>query len=136
MAYGGCRGGEGGRIVFRDTATGDAASVCLTDNATLDLSGHQGGITLANLDLAGGVLCVGLGPQATPIAVTQRLALRGTLSWVFAGDGGAPATPTTLLAAPGLDAATAAACTGNAVGGRSPRFAAVDGALQVSFAPA
>lgn len=133
IAYGGIRGGGGGRVVFRDAATGDGASVYLADNAELDLSAHQGGLQLANLDLAGGVLRVVVTGTSTPIAVTGRLALRGGTTFAFLASGEIPSVPVTVLTAPNLAAFSAAQFAGNAVGGKAPRFEIQGQSLRVSF---
>lgn len=133
MAHGGSRGGGGGRIVFRDTAMGDAASVYLADNAELDLSAHRGGLSLANLDLAGGVLRVALGSAPTPLQVSGRLAIRGSATFAFEGANTAPAAPLTLLTAPNLGEFAASQFAGNAVGGKAPTFSVQGQNLQVRF---
>ncbi len=134
IAYGGSRGGGGGRIVFRDTATADAASVYLSDNAELDLSAHQGGLRVANLDLAGGVLRMPVGGSSAPIAVSGRLALRGAAAFAFQGTAAATGAPITLLTAPNLAEFTAEQFTGNDLGGKAPAFTIVGQSLQVHFA--
>lgn len=133
IAYGGSRGGGGGRIVFRDAATGDAASVYLADNAELDLSAHPGGLGLANLDLAGGVLRMSVGGTSVRITLSGRLALRGASAFAFQGTTVAVGSPLTLLTAPNLSDFSAGQFSGNAVGGKVPAFTIVGQSLQVVF---
>jgi hypothetical protein len=133
MAYGGSRGGRGGRIVFRDAATGDAASVYLADDAELDISAHKGGFGLANLDLAGGVLQVTVGGTLPLIQLSGRLAMRGGTVFAFQGGSVTVGTPFTLLTAVNLDEFSAAQFSGNAVSGMTPTFSIVGQSLQVVF---
>jgi len=56
IAYGGTNGGYGGRIVFYDVSSGGTAKVQLFGNGELDISDHTKGVTIASLDLSGGII--------------------------------------------------------------------------------
>lgn len=133
IAYGGTSGGYGGKITFYDNSSGGAASVGLTDNGELDLSDHSGGLTLANLDLAGGIIRVQLGATPTSLTLTGQLGISGYTTFSFAQSGVTSGTPYTLLTAPNLSDFSADQFNGNSVGRMSPTFAIVGNALQVTF---
>lgn len=134
IAYGGTDGGYGGKIAFYDNSSGGTASVYLADNGELDLGDHSGGLTLGNLDLAGGILRVQLGANPTSLALSGELAIRDYTTFSFQGSGVASGTPYTILSAPNLSDFSADQFAGNSVDGMTPTFAIVGNDLQVTFA--
>ena len=75
IAHGGVADGNGGRIIFADSATGGTAHVSLMGNGTLDLSGHTGGLTIGTLSLLQGVICVSVGPQKPALTTSHAINL-------------------------------------------------------------
>lgn len=134
IAYGGTDGGYGGKIAFYDNSSGGTASVYLADNGELDLSYHTGGLTLGNLDLAGGIIRIELGANPTSLTLTGELAIRDDTTFSFQGSGIASGTPYTILTAPDLGDCSAGQFSGNSVDGMAPTFAIVGNDLQVTFA--
>gem|GEM_PF-5127023 len=133
IAYGGVSGGAGGGIRFEGASTGGSASVYLADNGELDLSEHSGGLGLANLDLAGGILRVRLGATPTSLTLSSALAMRGQACFAFEPEGVSAGTPYTLLSAPNLADFAATQFSGNSVNGLMPSFSIVGTTLQVVF---
>jgi len=134
FAYGGVNGGYGGRIAFYDSSSGGASSISLADNGELDLGDHSGAVTLANLELVGGIIRVKLGDTPTSLTLTGALALPNTTTFSFLSCGIAAGTPYTVLTAPNLSDFSADQFSGNSVDGMTPVFAIVGNALQVTFA--
>jgi hypothetical protein len=56
VANGGVNGGGGGAILFRGASTGGTARVEVFDNAYLDISGRQPGVTIGSIEGSGDVL--------------------------------------------------------------------------------
>lgn len=134
FAYGGTNGGYGGKIAFYDNSSGGTSSISLVDNGELDLSYHAGGVTLANLELRGGIIRVTLGSTPTSLALTGALALPYPTTFSFQSSGVSAGTPYTVLTAPNLADFSAEQFNGNSVDGMTPTFAIVGTALQVTFA--
>ncbi|GGB93572.1 PE family protein [Marinobacterium zhoushanense] len=137
IAYGGTNGGYGGKIAFYDEASGGTASVQLLGNGELDIGNHNGGLTIGELDLSGGILSVQLGGEATGLNVSGALSINASRVvfsfWKKQGGGFAFNTPYTLLTNANLSSFSAAQFAGNSLDGVEPTFAIVGDALQVSF---
>jgi len=69
VGVGGTNGGEGGRIEFRDSSTADLARPHLSGNGRLDISQHQGGLTIGSLSGAG---LVDLGSETLLVGRNNR----------------------------------------------------------------
>jgi hypothetical protein len=140
VATGGINGGHGGRIEFSDEATGGEAEVLLFGNGVLDLGDHTGGVTMAALEMTGGVIEMQLGSNLTNLTLTERLTLNSSVAtfefWTKDRGGFEAGTPYTILAAPNLSDFQVEQFSGNSVNGTSPTFTIVGDTLQVTFQPA
>lgn len=134
FAYGGVNGGYGGKVAFYDHSSGGTSSISLADNGELDLSDHSGGVTLANLELVGGIIRVKLGSVPTSLTLTGALALPCATTFSFQSGGISADTPYTVLTAPNLSDYSADQISGNSVDDMTPAFAIVGNVLQVTFA--
>ncbi len=137
IAYGGTRGGYGGRVVFYDQASGGSASVELFGNGTLDIGNHTQGVTIGALALTGGIITTQLGTQTPCLTVSGALTLNSSQTsfsfWKKEGGGFAFNTPYTVLTCAGLSALSPSQFTGNSIDGVAPVFAIVGNDLQVIF---
>lgn len=136
IASGGINGGLGGKIAFYDQSSGGSANIGLYGNATLDISSHNApGLTVANLELAPGIIEVTVGTATTCLAVTGTLAIASSpAAFLFkAGSGFALNTAYTILTAPNLSKLAPSYFTGNALNQGAARFAIVGNSLQVTF---
>lgn len=134
IAHGGTQGGYGGKIVFYDQSAGATASVSLDGNGELDLSDHDGPLTLANLVLNGGILRLQLSGTTTTLNLSGSLLLNGGCSFDFTDTSVTAGTPYTLLNAPNLALYAASQFAGNPVAGLQPSFSLNGTELQVTFA--
>jgi hypothetical protein len=75
IAYGGSNQGSGGMIIFSDKSTGAGALIELIGNGTLDLSKHQGKLSIAKLTLSDGILNIQLGKTATSLHIDTELVM-------------------------------------------------------------
>ncbi len=137
IAHGGTNGGQGGRVVFADNTTGGSASVQLSGNAILDLTGHDGGLTLGTLNLMGGILCLSLGPNPTLLTLTGRLTAGLPVTMIDltfpSGMAPEPGQDYALLQAPNLAAFQANQFTAARIGNAVPEFRIDGTTLMVSY---
>lgn len=75
IAYGGSNQGSGGMIIFSDKSKGAGAFIELIGNGTLDLSEHQGKLSIARLTLSDGILNIQLGKEVTHLHIGNRLVM-------------------------------------------------------------
>ncbi|WP_411766471.1 hypothetical protein [Winogradskyella sp. A3E31] len=78
IAYGGINGGNGGRVLFNDNSNGGSSNIELFGNAELDLSYHNGPITIKSLSLQGGIIKMAINDNPTAIKVSQKLILNSS----------------------------------------------------------
>ena len=134
LAYGGQFGGKGGSITFQDYASGGAAAVGLTGNATLDISGVIGSaLTIEQLSVYDGTVITSVGTPTICLAISSQLSISGgALNFQFSGTV-TPGQAYTVLTAPNLASYTAKQFTGNAIGGNAARFSISGNTVQVTF---
>lgn len=137
IAYGGTNGGYGGRIVFYDASSGGTAKVQLFGNSELDISDHTKGVTIAALDLNGGIIGIELGTNVTSLTVKGDLTINSShtnFSFLKKDKGGfAFNTPYTILTNANLSGFTSDQFSGNCIEGVKPNFAITGNDLQVTF---
>lgn len=137
IAYGGTNGGYGGRIEFYDQSTGDSSTVKLYDNGELDLSYHNGGLSIGRLDVTGGSINIQLGTSTTNLSVEGNLDLYGnSLNFSFYGStksGFAFNTSYTVFGCKNLSDYTASQFSANSIEGVEPTFAINNSELTVSY---
>jgi len=137
IAYGGTNGGCGGRIVFSDVSSGGTAKVQLFGNGELDISDHTKGVTIAALDLNGGIIGIQLGTTVTRLTVKGDLSIKSShanFSFRKKDKGGfALNTPYTILTNVNLASFTSNQFSGNSIEGIEPSFAIVGNDLQATF---
>lgn len=136
IAHGGVKGGQGGKIVFGDWASGGTAHVQLFGNGELDLSGLRQSIGLAVLELAGGMIAMTLGTEAFGLNLTDKLILHSavvTFSFIQAPTGFGFNGSYQILAAPNLSCFNESQFVGNALEGISPTFKILGERLEVSY---
>lgn len=136
IATGGVNGAAGGSIVFYDAATGGAASVWLSGNGTLDISGYgQATLTIGDLEFAPGCIRTILGSTTPCLVLSGTLAIAGSPAAFYfkTGPGFAADTWYTILSAPNLANFSATQFSGNATSAGSPTFRIAGTELQVSF---
>lgn len=134
---GGTNGGYGGRIVFYDVSSGGTAKVQLFGNGELDISDHTKGVTIAALDLNGGIIGIQIGTTVTRLTVKGVLSIKSThanFSFRKNDKGGfAFNTPYTILTNVNLASFTPDQFNGNSIEGVEPSFTIVGNDLQVTF---
>lgn len=137
LAYGGVHDGYGGKIVFYDDANGDMASIHLFGNGELDIGDHTGGLTVAALELTGGIISVQLGTDVTTLTVSGELNIKSGKTvfsfWKKEGGGFAFNTTYTVLSSAKLAGLHAGQFSGNSIEGVEPNFAINGNELQVTF---
>lgn len=137
IATGGTNGAAGGSVVFSGKSSGGAASVHLSGNGTLDLSGYdQPTLTIGDLELAPGCIRTTLGTLTPCLVLSGKLALTASPAAFYfeTGPGFSGNTWYTILTAPNLPEFTAAQFTGNSTSRGAPAFRIAGNELQVSFA--
>ncbi len=137
IAYAGARGGDGGQVLFSDKSTGGSATVQLIGNGVLDLSGHDGGLGIGQLDLTNGILKVQLGTNPTTLSVSGAVNVnRSPVTLVFSfprGHGLKNGVEYPVLQAPNMAELDVAQFVGNAIDGNSPTFVITGDTLKVSY---
>lgn len=137
IAYGGSSNGYGGRIVFYDNASGGSAKVQLSGNGTLDLSHHNTGISIATLELCGGLIEIQLGHTTTALTLTGDLKLNSRhvdFTLLAQAQGGFDFnTAYTILTAANLSEFSPHQFAANYIDGVAPTFTIAGNALQVSY---
>lgn len=83
VAYGGDKGGEGGRIVFYDQSQGGSARVKLHGNGELDLSRHETVLNIANLELSGGIIRLKPSVNTAPLVLSEPLMSNGKVEFIL-----------------------------------------------------
>lgn len=134
VATGGINGGNGGKIVFYSGSSGGTATIGLSGNGTLDVSGAGQALTLGGMNLAGGIIACSLGTRVTGLSVTGNVNILAPVAFSFsAGQGFALDTPYTILTAPNLSKLSLALFSGNGLAQGKPTFAFSGNRLLVSF---
>ncbi|MCG8316549.1 MAG: hypothetical protein MI976_25330 [Pseudomonadales bacterium] len=137
VAQGGSQGGAGGRIMFYDDSQGAAAKVQLYGNGELDIRYHSSGLSIATLELNGGVIAVSLGDKFKGLAVTDKLFINSKdISFYFSledDNGFAFNQAYTLVTSTNLDDGDTHRFSGNSIEGIEPTFKIIGSALQVIF---
>jgi hypothetical protein len=134
LATAGTNGGYGGRIVFYDGSSGGSATIGLSGNATLDVSGAGQSITVGAMNLTGGIIACSLGTQTTNVNVTGNVSITGSVTFSFnAGGGFLTGNAYTILTAANLNGYLASQFLGNAIGQAKPTFSIVNNSLVVTF---
>ena len=137
IANGGINGGYGGRILFKDHASGGASIIELNGNGELDLSSHIGSLTIRTLKLQGGIISIKLGDDTTSLKVAEKLILKSNeTQFLFCFDkknGLEYNTPYEVLTAKNLSDYKNKQFKGNKVNGITPSFSIFKNALVVSY---
>lgn len=130
--------GEGGKIAFYDQSTGGSANINLHGTGILDISDHNGDITIGSLTMSGGVinLQVGTSEYLTSLWITGELtgAMVNFSFWGSDKTGLESGVYYTILGAENLSNYSLDQFTGNNIGNMSPEFSFDEyGNLQVCF---
>ncbi|MET0065319.1 MAG: hypothetical protein ABW076_03145 [Candidatus Thiodiazotropha sp.] len=137
IAYGGTHGGEGGRILFHDQACGGESRVQLFGNAVLDISGHAEGVSIAALEMTGGVIGIRLGARTSSLSVSGGIKLNANqVAFEFQTSKDEPLafnTSYTILSSPNMQAFSAQQFSANPLEGVTPTFSILANELQVTF---
>lgn len=137
IAHGGVKGGKGGKIVFSDWASGGSSHVHLSGNGELNLCGLRQSISVAILELAGGMIAMTLGTAAFGLSLTDKLILHSAaVAFNFSQDQAASLEfnrSYQVLSAPNLSCFNEGQFVGNALDGISPAFKILGDRLEVSY---
>jgi hypothetical protein len=137
IANGGIKGGYGGQIIFCDDSIGGTSKIHLADNGKLDLSLHNGGLTIGELKLQGGIISMNLGTNLTSLNISEKLIIvspdteftflvNKKLSFEFN-------TPYVILTAVNLSEFKPSHFKGNSIENVPPKFTIIENGLLVSF---
>lgn len=137
IAYGGINGGYGGRVLFMDQSSGGSAAVQLSGNGELDISYHDGGLTIGRLELNSGIIRLSLGSSPTTLTVAAELAIISryiNFSFRKKRDGGFELdTPYTILVCDKLSQYSKEVFRGNSIDNVDPDFTIEGNELKVTF---
>jgi hypothetical protein len=137
IANGGINGGYGGQIIFSDDATGGSSSIHLIDNGKLDISLHNGGLTIGELTLQGGIISTNLGTNLTCLNISKKLMLESHQTeftfLVNDNSGFEFNTPYVILTAVNLSEFKTSQFKGTMIQNVPPKFTIVEKGLLVSF---
>lgn len=137
IASGGTNDGLGGRIVFRDKASGGECKVVLMGSGELEIGNHEGPVTIGVLELTGGIINTQLGTDLVGLTLSKELILLSRQATFFFwknDNGGFEFNKAyTILSAPNLSSFTANQFVGNTLDGVQPTFTIMGNELQVSF---
>ena len=137
MAHSGYNGGEGGAISFYDRSNGENAKIVLEGNARLNLSNHQGALSVRTLTAESGEITTHLGQTTTTLVITESLSLSTrTVRFQFYYKTEAPPVDGSsyeIMQAPNMSHYTSSQFTGNAIGELEPIFEIKNDTLKVSF---
>lgn len=122
--------GEPGTIVFEGSSSAVYAKITLSGGGELDISGHDGSLTVGELNVDQGTIRC----EATQgaLIVENALAVTGPSTFAFT-DTTAPTTPQTLIQSADLGSIDVGLFAGNDVGGLAPTFSVSGDLLQVTF---
>lgn len=137
ISYSGVNGGPGGATLFEDGSQGDGAHVQLIGNGALDLTGHDGALTIGTLGIASGVLRILLGTHTTTLVVSNPVQLSSgivTLDLSFPkGETFVDGQQYDVLQAPNLSAYSASQFTANKIGTAEPVITIDGSTLKVAY---
>lgn len=137
IANGGINGGYGGQLVFCDDSVGGSSKVHLIGNGKLDISLHNGGLTLGELKLQSGIISINLGANLTCLKISKKLTIESHLTeFVFLVNDKSSFefnTPYVILTAPNLSEFKPSLFKGNRIHKVAPEFIVAKNKLLVSF---
>ncbi len=133
VAYGGTNEGEGGEITFKDASRGDSATIKLYGNARLELSGHDGELTIGSLETTEGAVVMQLGDNVTSLNVSDKLTLNSEYLWFDFYGNVVAGTAYTVLTAQNLGDYKEWQFKSGDVDNLTPSFAIQGEQLQVTF---
>ena len=139
ISHTGANGGTGGTTLFEDRSQGDGAHVQLIGNGALDLTGHDGALTIGTLSIATGILRVFLGTNTTTLVVSNPVQLSGgvvTLDLSFPeGETFTSGQQYDVLQAPNLSQYSASQFAANKIGTADPVITIDGSTLKVAYHP-
>ena len=136
IAEDGSEGGYGGQIIFRDKSIGENAQIQLTGNGTLDISQHQGKLSVSVLDLSDGCLIARLGGRTTSLNLLVELVIRSKqtkFKFVQAPGKFKFNTKYTVLTCLNMSQFKVGQFKGNKIGGIIPTFTIAGNQLKVEY---
>ena len=137
IVNGGIKGGYGGRVIFKDDASGGNSTVELNGNGELDLSYHNGPLTIGKLKLHGGNISMKLGDNVTSLNIVEKLILLSDETnfsfYLNEMEGFQFNKKHTILSAKNLYKFKAKQFKGNSIDGIKPSFLIFENALIVSY---
>ncbi|MBN7810297.1 hypothetical protein J0A68_04970 [Algoriphagus sp. H41] len=137
VAHGGMNGGQGGKVVFADWASGGTCHVCLYGNGELDLGWMSQKLSIGLLETAGGIVAMALGSKGFGLELGSQLILHsGTLSFRFFGSESSGfdfGQDYEVLTAPNLSCFNVGQFAANDLDGASPHFTLSGNKLSVSY---
>ncbi|WP_170763047.1 hypothetical protein [Ruegeria lacuscaerulensis] len=137
IAYDGINGGQGGRVTFSGQSSGGTARIHLMGDGVLDITEHDGALTIGTLELTNGTLKSQLGENPTTLRMSEALKIKESpAKMVFSfpkGHSFDQGVAYPVLQAPNLADFDVTMFEANSIGTAKPTFVITGDVLSVSY---